>query len=339
MPRRTQRTARRAPRNVAAIVCAFVLVGATAYAMPGVSGAWNPLARPVLAASFLGQSMRDTVRFSFTDTDLDAPLECSLDGAPPSPCTSPKFYRGPLQAGRHTFRVRAFEPSELEISPFTSYAWSVVGLPAPGIIKHPADPTNSTSASFALADRRLHGPLALRRLHMRLECRLDGRTWKWCGPRTTYQRLSVGEHSFLARVVGSGGQRSKPAVFRWRVMASSGEPFSIVSASVPGVLMPGGAALPIPITLSNPGDAPLYVSSIRVGVVSSPPGCPAGGNLMVWQSNASPAAEVEVAAHASVTLPAQGVLPPEIALRDLPINQDACRNGAFRFELTGKAGS
>ena len=39
----------------------------------------------------------------------------------------------------------------------------------------------------------------------------------------------------------------------------------------------------------------------------------------------------------SFRLPAQGVTTPSIQLRDLPVNQDACKNARFALEFTGSA--
>ncbi|MGI8573630.1 MAG: hypothetical protein ACR2L9_13525 [Solirubrobacteraceae bacterium] len=230
-----------------------------------------------------------------------------------------------------------FEPSELQLSAVASYSWWIVRPSAPRIVAHPANPTSSTSAAFRLADRQQRGRFAARQQPMRLECKLDHSVWRPCSVRVAYERLRVGEHTFFARMISASGPASRAIAFRWRVMALAGAPFSIVSGPVPGALTPGGSPLPIPITLVNPGNAPILVASLRVTAVSSPPGCPAASNVVLSQSNVSPAHHVAVAAHGSVSLPAQGVSQPQIALINLPVNQDACQGGSFVLGMTGSA--
>jgi hypothetical protein len=220
--------------------------------------------------------------------------------------------------------------SDPEMSPPTSYTWSVIRrLPTPHIVRHPSDPTSATSATFSYTDRIPR---------VRFQCRLDDGSWRSCPPRITYRPLGVGEHDFLVRAVKLPAFPSYPASFRWRVMAPSGASFSISSGSI-GPLYPGAAPLTIPLTLTNPNGVPIHVSSISVSIAHSPPGCDGATNISLVQSNASTVAEIAVPASASVTLPAQGVTPPTIALIARPVNQDACRNGAFSLHFSGSAGS
>ena len=53
--------------------------------------------------------------------------------------------------------------------------------------------------------------------------------------------------------------------------------------------------------------------------------------------DASAAKPLVVPAGGVVTVPSQGVLPPTIALRDLPVNQDACQNARFPLSFSGSA--
>lgn len=330
---------RRWARSAVAVPCALLIVAASAYAMTGAPADSGQIPSPRLRASLVNRGSRSAIRFVFTDTDPDAAFACALDRGPFSPCTSPRSYRGPWRGGRHTFDVRVFEPSELQLSAVASYSWWIVRPSAPRIVAHPANPTSSTSAAFRLADRQQRGRFAARQQPKRLECKLDHSVWRPCSVLVAYERLRVGEHTFFARMVSASGPASQAIAFRWRVMALAGAPFSIVSGPVPGALTPGGSPLPIPITLINPGDAPILVSTVHVTVVSSPPRCPAASNVVVSQSNVSPSHQVAVAAHGSVALPAQGVVPPTIALRNLPANQDPCQAGAFGLALSGEAGA
>jgi hypothetical protein len=44
---------------------------------------------------------------------------------------------------------------------------------------------------------------------------------------------------------------------------------------------------------------------------------------------------VVVPAHGSVTLPVQGATAPEIAMLNLPANQDACKGAVFTLDYRG----
>ena len=56
-----------------------------------------------------GGNTRDrTPTFKFSSSEKRSTFECSLDGAPFSPCKSPKTLQA-LDRGNHTFRVRAVD--------------------------------------------------------------------------------------------------------------------------------------------------------------------------------------------------------------------------------------
>jgi hypothetical protein len=321
---------RRVLRGTPLVAWALALFGTVAYAMSEAPPGWHQLPPPVLTAGVARHTNATWARFSFTDAATDAAFQCSLDRAQPASCTSPKRYLGRLPPGRHRFRVRVIEPQEGVMSPFATYTWWVQAADSPQIRRHPPRATTSTTAVFVLHEHQAH---------VRLQCRMDGSAWRLCPRTDSYTGLRTGSHRFLARAIDPPLWPSKPAAFGWRVMATSGASFSIVSGHVSGALYPGAAPLAIPVTISNPGDAAIYVSRIAVSVVSSPAGCPAGSNLTLVQSNASAAQPLVVTAHQSVTLPAQGLLPPEIGLRDLATNQDACKDGNFGLHLSGSAGS
>jgi hypothetical protein len=83
--------------------------------------------------------------------------------------------------------------------------------PAPTISSAPANPTNSTSASFTYTDS---GAIT------RFECSLDGSTYATCGttrPSTkAYVGLAAGSHTFRVRAVGSGGTSSSTS-YTWTI--------------------------------------------------------------------------------------------------------------------------
>lgn len=120
----------------------------------------------------------------------------------------------------------------------------------------------------------------------------------------------------------------------------SGSSFSIaIAEGVGAALYPGAAPQSIALVLGNPGDAPIYVTSLSVAVPNGPPGCDPAVNVGIVQSDVSSAAPLEVPAHGSVTLPGQGHSAPAIQLLDLPVDQDACQNARFPLSFTGSAHS
>jgi hypothetical protein len=73
---------------------------------------------------------------------------------------------------------------------------------------------------------------------------------------------------------------------------------------------------------------------VRAG--SSQAGCDGPTNVYVTQSNTiAGSVSIVVPAHGSVTLPAQGATAPRVTMRDLAVNQDACKNAVFTFSYSG----
>lgn len=200
-------------------------------------------------------------------------------------------------------------------------------LPQPRIVRHPAGTTLSTRVSFRYASSRAD---------VDFECKLDGAAWKPCGrARVAYRGLAVGPHQFLVRADASG-ERSRPARFAW--VQGQPQSFSIVAElSALDRLYPGAPAIAVPLVLTNPNSAPIRVTSLKVSVAADPAACPSGANLELTQSSASERRPVNIPAGGSVRLPAGGVSAPAIALRNLPVNQDACQGASFPLAFSGEA--
>ncbi|HKZ15771.1 MAG TPA: hypothetical protein VJL81_18190 [Solirubrobacterales bacterium] len=66
--------------------------------------------------------------FRFASTDPTARFECSLDGAPFAPCTSPHSVT--VKLGHHRFEVRAVGAGGADPSP-AIYHWTVKAAPGP----------------------------------------------------------------------------------------------------------------------------------------------------------------------------------------------------------------
>lgn len=269
--------------------------------------------------------------FSFTDSSRGVEFHCQLDGGAVLDCGSPRLYRR-LQDGRHTFSVWA-SYDDGRFSPAASYGWTIdtTPPPRPQIVTHPAAKTAETNASFGFVDWERDASF---------ECRLDKGSWASCKSPISYKSLQAGKHSFSVRAVDDAGNRSEAASFEWAIEAAEGESkrFSI-SGGVASDLYPGAAPTAIGLTLSNPNSVAIHVTSLLVAIAGSPAGCESATNIVLSQSSASSATPVEVPAHGSVTLPAQGVSAPTIQLRDLPVNQDACKGATFSLAYSGSAHS
>lgn len=201
--------------------------------------------------------------------------------------------------------------------------------PPPAITEHPANPTTSTSATFSFADGASG---------VRLECSLDSGAWTSCASPITYRGLNANaRHEFSVRAVDTAGNPSNQTSFQWKILPHA--EFTI-SGSPAGLLYPGAPALAIPVTLTNPDDSDLYVTSLTVTIdeTTLPSGCKSSWFVLV-QSNVSSGNVLRIPGHSSLTLPAQGVLTPTIRLINAPEDQDACRNAVLSLNYQGSAHS
>jgi hypothetical protein len=200
-------------------------------------------------------------------------------------------------------------------------------IPAPEITRHPNRVETSASARFGFTDGR--GDL-------RFQCRLDRRGWRSCRSPIVLKGLGAGSHKFSVRALDARRRRSPAARFRWRLLAPKA--FSIQpQLSQLDTLYPGAPPVALPLTIANPNPVPIFVTSLRATATADPQGCTSAENLALIEASVSNSAPLEVPAGGSVSLPAIGVAPPAIQLRDLPVSQDACQNAQFPLAFSGKA--
>jgi hypothetical protein len=199
--------------------------------------------------------------------------------------------------------------------------------PRPLITRHPRKVSTSGTARFSFTTAQ-GAP--------RFRCRLDGGDWKACQPPTVFRRLAVGNHGFAVRTVGANGRRSRATSFRWQ--RAEPKPFSVEpQLSSLAALYPGAPAQVLPVALSNPNPIPIFVTGLRVSVSADPVACDSATNLVLSPSNASPQRPLAVPAGGTVSLPSASVSAPSIALRDLPVNQDACQGARLPLAFAGEA--
>ncbi len=169
--------------------------------------------------------------FSASSSEAGSTLQCKLDGASWSGCTSPKAYSG-LAVGTHQFSVRATDASNnVDPTPATQ-TWGIESSPPPpdttapdtSITSHPATSTTSTAASFAFSSTESGSSF---------DCKLDGGGYATCASPKSYSGLAVGSHQFSVRATdGSGNVDASPAGFSWTVEAETPPPPTECTATV-----------------------------------------------------------------------------------------------------------
>lgn len=199
--------------------------------------------------------------------------------------------------------------------------------PRPRIVKHPAPLSSASKASFGFTAE----PESLR-----FRCRLDGGSWQSCASPAVFAGIEPGSHSFSVRAISRRGRPGPRAGFRWARFAK--KQFAIEPRfSGIGALYPGASPTGLPLLLRNPNPVPILVTALRVGVSADPAGCASAPNLELIPASASPKAPLRLAAGASLSLPSGTATAPAIALRDLPVNQDACQGATFPLTFSGEA--
>jgi hypothetical protein len=116
-----------------------------------------------------------------------------------------------------------------------------------------------------------------------------------------------------------------------------GEPFTIEQIAPLDDLFPGEPAQALALRVVNPNSVPISVTSLTFSFAAEPADCPTDQNFVVVPSDASTATPLRIAAETSVELPAQGVTPPLIAMRELPVDQNACQGAPLELDLEGEA--
>ena len=138
-------------------------------------------------------------------------FQCKLDAGAFTSCTSPanlKTLNGNvnLADGSHTFTVQALDADGAATSQGTS-TWTVATA-APSITSGPANPTSSTSATFAFSHSAAFPSY---------ECQIDGGAFSACTSPKTYTGLSVASHTFGVRAIDADGTRTATATSTWTI--------------------------------------------------------------------------------------------------------------------------
>lgn len=224
---------------------------------------------------------------------------------------------------RHKPAGKRHEPAGTATTPSVPVA--VQGSGALRITGHP--PLISTRSTARFRIDAAGGPM--------LRCRLDRHPARQCEDTVVYRGVGTGPHTFYVQAL-RGGRVTARSDFGWTVLEP--KPFTVASrlADV-GPLFPGAAPSAIPVVISNPNAVAITVTSLQVSARGGAPGCAPADNLALT-APALTAGKLRIAAHGSVSLPSPTLAAPTIALRELPIPQDACKSAKFDLAFSGSAG-
>jgi hypothetical protein len=202
-------------------------------------------------------------------------------------------------------------------------AASKSGPPKPVITQAPPDPNPSYDATFAWTDSATN---------VSFECSIDNGPRFSCTSPYSFSVSSSGNglHQFSVRAIDTSGKASADASYSWKVNKIG---FTL-SGTVLGSLTPG-AWQPIAITVTNPNNFTIYVTALNVSVSSSPSTCQGSTNIEFQQSPLSTSHTTSVPANGSASVAVADR--PQIRLKNLPINQNACQGASFGLLYTGTA--
>jgi hypothetical protein len=149
-------------------------------------------------------------------------------------------------------------------------------------------------------------------------------------------KLTPGDHAFAVRALSPRDRPGPAASYRWSQL----EPKELTIEPRLGELeelMPGAPAQQLPVRIGNPNPVPIEVTSITGTVSPDHPGCPGDPNFAVTASSLTPTAPLTVPAGGAVDLPNPAASAPTLALRELPIDQNACQGASLNLVFAGEA--
>ncbi len=154
------------------------------------------------------QTALTTAQFTFSANDLLSGLdriECSLDQAAFTACTSPHSLTG-LASGSHNMRIRAYDRAS-NASTIYTYTWLIdANVPTVVIASGPAAATNSTTATFVFSGVGVQT----------FQCQLNAAAYANCtSPHTISNVGANAAHTFRVRGTSATGVMGAAASFAW----------------------------------------------------------------------------------------------------------------------------
>jgi hypothetical protein len=253
------------------------------------------------------------------------------------PATGTTIWRFPLAMqtdGYYVLHVQATDTLGHTTTQYVTvnYRLKTTLPPPPVITNHPASLTTSPDATFDYTDAEAGDTF---------QCSVDSSPFAACGNgEAQYHNLSVSGHTFAVRAVDAASNTSSPASFSWTIGASA--PFGI-SGNLSSSLYPG-ATVPLNLSLTNPYSWPISVLTVTITVAPGTtknnvanPSCDGPTNVVVSQTFSGP---VTIPANSTKSLQDLGIAQsqwPQVTMKDLGSNQDACKGTRFFFSYSGTA--
>jgi hypothetical protein len=285
----------------------------------------SPPPAPTLGPGPPASTKATSATISFSDSEPGVSFSCKLDTAAFASCSSPKSYSG-LGDGLHTFQVKARDAAGNDSS-VASRSWTVdtVPPPPPVITTRPDDPNGSAISTFEWTDSE--GGVSF-------ECSIENGAFQTCSSGVTYvvDVSNSGTHQFAVHAVDQAGNISSAASWSWKV--DSGVHFTITGGAS-GPLHPA-QWVPLALTIVNQMNFTIYVTSLQVTVADNP-SCPTAANIEVQQSDIDSTLAKRVAVPANSSTLVTSARRPQIRLRNLATNQDACKGKLFHLTYAGAA--
>ena len=189
------------------------------------SAAWTIDATPPGAPTLSGvptpsPTGATTATFTFGSAEAGVTFLCSFDNTAASACASPLELTS-VGEGSHTFTVAARDAAGNVGAPAVA-AWTVdtTPPPAPSVTTGPANITNDTTATFAIANPDSSATLT---------CSLDNAAFVACPDPLVYVGLGEGTHTFDVRASDSLGNFASAGTFSWVVDLTAPTPPTILT--------------------------------------------------------------------------------------------------------------
>ena len=151
-------------------------------------------------------SNSSTATFAFNSPDATATFQCSLNGSPVQPCTSPVVYSGLADATR-TLLIQAVDPAgniDVQAQPI---AWTVDTTPPDTVLANPGNVVGKRFPVFTFTATEAGSTF---------QCALNNAPFAACTSPDLVDVMGSGRQKFSVRAVdGAGNVDPTPAVYAW----------------------------------------------------------------------------------------------------------------------------
>jgi hypothetical protein len=159
--------------------------------------------------------------FTFAANKAGTTFQCALDGAAPTPCTSPQSYPG-LATGSHTFSVQTTDAFG-RVSPPASASFALDTVPqVVSITARPAALSSNPSPSFAFSATKAGTTFT---------CTLDANPAVPCSSPAGYIGLTDGAHTFKVQGTDPAGN-SGSASFAFTIASAAPSATGLIARAV-----------------------------------------------------------------------------------------------------------